>query len=236
MGKGHWSLLRRDPLAHHRDCVVESRTHRADRDVEGFGDFGIGELLGEAQFEDFAMEGREGLDHFAGRADPFVRHGGGDQIGGRLNSMVTLMVPPFPGRETEVPGHSEKIGPQGMGLFAARYSTRHFEEGLLNQILGRLRTVAMTPREVAGQVFRRLPEQLFEIRLFLYGFQGDGGSGALRFPVKKGSSFTDVPEMSRKVHRNSKFFPVSRRSFYRISGKDSIPEAAPKYSCNCGET
>lgn len=204
-GSGYRGVFERNLFAYHRDGMMETGSHRSHGDAESFGDFGVSELLGEAQFEDLALEGRKGFDDFPGGLNPGIRGQGHCYLHARIRPLLLLPIPPLPRRLTDVPGDAEEIGPQRTGFSPPVEATRHFEKGLLDEILRSLAAVSVTAREIARQILRRLPEESLEIGLLLVdGLQG-GWEGAeeIGFPTS-GRLLGNVGIFAEMVHRCEK--------------------------------
>lgn len=163
--------------------MVQPGSHRSHGYSERLGDFGVGKLLGETQFKDLALEGREGFNHLARQLHPIVPRRSGPFLA-RPRSTDRLAMAPFPCGQAHMPGDPEKVSAQGTGLASPVQSLGHFQKGLLHEILRRLAPVAVAAREVARQVIRRVPEEALEISGLCDGVQGGWGFCVAPPPAK----------------------------------------------------
>jgi len=169
--------------AHCGDREVEAGTHGAEGEVEGFGDLGVAEALGEAEVEHFAMLAGEVAQGFVDAQGVLGPSGEGGEsgrvpLGGALLApllealaQAALAPPGPPGLETEAAGDAEEIGSRLLRLGPVVHALRQAEEGLLHEVVSE-RGVGVTAREEAGERVGVLPEEAFEFGAVVNGLQG----------------------------------------------------------------
>jgi hypothetical protein len=149
--------------------MMEARSDGSHGDVEGFGYLRVGKLLGEAQVQNLTLKRGQRIDNLEGERKPRIGFIDGQSFRGSSGQGFAIAVTAFPGGLADVAGDAEKIGPEGAWLSTILEAARHFEKGLLHEILRRLRSAVMTAGEVSLQVVRSVPEKAIEIGL---GFDG----------------------------------------------------------------
>jgi len=170
--------LSREALFYRAYGMMQARANRADGDAERFRNFGIGKLMGKAQVQHLAVARRERFDRFPGEVESVVVRDLSFRSRLRFNIRVqhlAFAVAPLPGRPAHVPRDPEKVGARRFRSGAFFEALRHFHKSVLHKIPRRFR-IPVSTGKIARQIFRRVPEELLEVRSLLYGVQGGQGS------------------------------------------------------------
>lgn len=143
------------------DGVVKAGADSAEGDAEGLGDLGVGEGLGKAQVENFALQRRQGGDGFAGGLQAWVTHGGRQFGEAGVDGHGALAGMARPNGLAQMAGDAEKVTTGASWHAALLQAARHFQKGFLNEVADGFSTV-MSAGKVARKVGGALREETFQ--------------------------------------------------------------------------
>ena len=143
------------------DGVMKTGADRAEGNAQCLGDLGVGEGLGEAQVENFALHWRQGCDGLAGGLHARVRDGGRKFGETGVDGHRALAGMARPDGLAQVAGDAEQVTTGASWRAAILQASRHFQEGFLNQVADGFSTV-MAAGKVARKIGDALREETFQ--------------------------------------------------------------------------